>query len=276
MAAQLAGLKAAGAQAQGEVNQANANVEQNYQNTENQAYNAWQANLPNEFTQRHNFWGKTLTPSFHGQAFNPATSPGTEVAPTLEAYTPPTGVTAGAEALKNEVQNPGMVGNPAQTTQGQALNNFLDLNAGEAEQQAPGAQTTATQLESGAPAPIINPYTVANAGLPTGQDYQNAKDPNNQGLSTLLSPGGAAFGVESQDPTFFPTLLSPIGLAFGGEVPGEATMPGDHDANDTVPLNVRPGSVVLPRTVAMAENAPDKAVKFVRATHLRNVIKGKR
>jgi hypothetical protein len=256
MAAQLAGLKAAGAQAQGEVNQANANVEQNYQNTENQAYNAWQANLPNEFTQRHNFWGKTLTPSFHGQAFNPATSPGTEVAPTLEAYTPPTGVTAGAEALKNEVQNPGMVGNPAQTTQGQALNNFLDLNAGEAEQQAPGAQTTATQLESGAPAPIINPYTVANAGLPTGQDYQNAKDPNNQGLSTLFSPSG--------------------GLAFGGEVPGEATMPGDHDANDTVPLNVRPGSVVLPRTVAMAENAPDKAVKFVRATHLRNVIKGKR
>jgi len=52
---------------------------------------------------------------------------------------------------------------------------------------------------------------------------------------------------------------------------------GDNDRNDTVPLSVEPHSVILPRSVTMAEDAPDKAVKFVNRIHLRKFIqKGKR
>jgi hypothetical protein len=36
----------------------------------------------------------------------------------------------------------------------------------------------------------------------------------------------------------------------GGQVPGQAQVPGDHPANDTVPALVSPGEVILPRTVA--------------------------
>lgn len=36
----------------------------------------------------------------------------------------------------------------------------------------------------------------------------------------------------------------------GGQVPGQAQVPGDHPANDTVPAMLSPGEVVVPRTVA--------------------------
>jgi hypothetical protein len=36
----------------------------------------------------------------------------------------------------------------------------------------------------------------------------------------------------------------------GGQVPGQAKVPGDHPANDTVPAMLSPGEVVVPRTVA--------------------------
>lgn len=36
----------------------------------------------------------------------------------------------------------------------------------------------------------------------------------------------------------------------GGEIPGQAKVPGDHPANDTVPAMLSPGEVVVPRTVA--------------------------
>lgn len=268
MQAQLAGLKAAGEQAQSNVNQANQQLENNYQNTENQAYNAWQGNLNNEFQQNRNFWGKALNPTFEGTAFNPNTAAGTTVAPTLEAYTPPTGVTAGAEALKNEIQNPGMVGNPAQTTRGQALNNFLDLGAGEAEQNAPGVQTTAAQLEAGSPAPIATPYTAPNGGMPSAGVYQ-ANRGANEGLSGIINGNPV-----DKTP---PVNIFGWQLAFGGEVPGEAPVDGDSYKNDTKPLSVESGSVVLPRTVTMAPDAPDEAAKFVNRMHLRKFVqKGKR
>jgi hypothetical protein len=36
----------------------------------------------------------------------------------------------------------------------------------------------------------------------------------------------------------------------GGHVPGQAIMPGDHPANDTVDAKLSPGEIVIPRTVA--------------------------
>jgi len=40
------------------------------------------------------------------------------------------------------------------------------------------------------------------------------------------------------------------GMFEGGVVPGEAQVPGDHPANDTVPTMLSPGEVVIPRSVA--------------------------
>lgn len=59
------------------------------------------------------------------------------------------------------------------------------------------------------------------------------------------------------------------GRARGGaapaEVPGKAKFKGDTRSNDTVPALLSPGEIVLPRTVAQSEDAPEKAKKFVEA-----------
>jgi hypothetical protein len=49
------------------------------------------------------------------------------------------------------------------------------------------------------------------------------------------------------------------------EIPGKAKFKGDTRSNDTVPALLSPGEIVLPRTVAQAEDAPEKAKKFVDA-----------
>lgn len=49
------------------------------------------------------------------------------------------------------------------------------------------------------------------------------------------------------------------------EVPGKAKYKGDTRSNDTVPALLSPGEIVLPRSVAQDEDAPDKAKKFVAA-----------
>lgn len=54
-------------------------------------------------------------------------------------------------------------------------------------------------------------------------------------------------------------------LARGAEVEGKAKYKGDTRSNDTVPAMLSPGEIVLPRTVAQSDNAPEKAKKFVEA-----------
>ena len=46
-------------------------------------------------------------------------------------------------------------------------------------------------------------------------------------------------------------------------VPGKAKYSGDNYANDTVPKNVKAGSIVLPRSVTQHNNAPQAAYDFV-------------
>jgi hypothetical protein len=48
-------------------------------------------------------------------------------------------------------------------------------------------------------------------------------------------------------------------------VPGKARFKGDTRSNDTVPALLSPGEIVLPRSVAQAEDAPEKAKDFVSA-----------
>jgi len=49
------------------------------------------------------------------------------------------------------------------------------------------------------------------------------------------------------------------------EIPGKAKFKGDTRSNDTVPALLSPGEIVLPRSIAQAEDAPDKAKQFVSA-----------
>lgn len=56
-----------------------------------------------------------------------------------------------------------------------------------------------------------------------------------------------------------------IGMASGGEIKGRAKFNGDTRTNDTVPALLSPGEIVLPRSVAQDEQAPEKAKKFVEA-----------
>jgi len=91
-----------------------------------------------------------------------------------------------------------------------------------------------------------------------------------EGLKSLQSQVAALqaaqmTGAGQQGP---PSALAPMqargGLA-GHQVPGKAKYKGDTRSNDTVPALLSPGEIVLPRSVAQDEDAPDKAKKFVAA-----------
>lgn len=65
--------------------------------------------------------------------------------------------------------------------------------------------------------------------------------------------GGAALGSAGPE-----ALL----MAMGGKVPGRAAVPGNSPKNDTVPADLSPGEIVVPRSAA---EDPDRAAAFVRA-----------
>lgn len=79
--------------------------------------------------------------------------------------------------------------------------------------------------------------------------------------NSTSSTGGGGYSVPDVEP---PTDYSQ-GMAGGGVVPGQARARGDSLSNDTVPAMLSPGEIVLPRSVAQGEDAPDKAAEFVAA-----------
>lgn len=77
------------------------------------------------------------------------------------------------------------------------------------------------------------------------------------GLGGALT-GGSSAGIQ----TGLETMAKKAG---GGEIGGRAKFKGDTRSNDTVPALLSPGEIVLPRSVAQDEKAPEKAKKFVEA-----------
>lgn len=57
-------------------------------------------------------------------------------------------------------------------------------------------------------------------------------------------------------------------LSNGGNVPGQAKTKGDSEQNDVVPTMLSPGEIVIPRSIAQHEDAPEKAAEFIR--HLKS------
>jgi hypothetical protein len=104
------------------------------------------------------------------------------------------------------------------------------------------------------------------------------------GTNITINPGGSASVQGAGQATASQMSASGAGLGSGGasiasqlkgvarggdiksrEIPGKAKYKGDTRSNDTVPALLSPGEIVLPRTVAQSEDAPDKAKKFVQA-----------
>jgi hypothetical protein len=59
------------------------------------------------------------------------------------------------------------------------------------------------------------------------------------------------------------------GYAYGGKIPGEPVAAGDSPVNDTVPANLSPGEIVIPRSIA---NDPNEAKKFVEQANEQDAI----
>lgn len=81
-----------------------------------------------------------------------------------------------------------------------------------------------------------------------------------QSLGAGYVKGAAKPGGEQTAPISEPKVASK-----GGEIKGRTKFNGDTRSNDTVPAMLSPGEIVLPRSVAQAEDAPEKSKKFVEA-----------
>lgn len=75
---------------------------------------------------------------------------------------------------------------------------------------------------------------------------------------------GVAAGAAGAATTLLARAAIP-GKAKGGRVDGRPLVKGDHPANDIVPALLSPGEIVIPRSIAQADDAPEKAAAFVRA-----------
>lgn len=84
--------------------------------------------------------------------------------------------------------------------------------------------------------------------------------------STLPAEGGPAAAM--------PMMMASRGGQAKGVVPGQAKVPGDSLKNDRVPALLSPKEIVLPRSVTMAPDAPEKAAAFVRAILAKHKLGG--
>jgi hypothetical protein len=107
-------------------------------------------------------------------------------------------------------------------------------------------------------------------GIDAQTEAANAAGRNQVGSAIaggVLSGGGAVLAqwANNQKPRDMAKGGEVRDYRDGGEVPGRAAVKGDSPRNDTVPAVLSPGEVVLPRTVAQAPDAPDRAAGFVEA-----------
>lgn len=119
----------------------------------------------------------------------------------------------------------------------------------------------------------LGQQNAVNAGI-GGQNAQNAQNvaggvAGALGSAIGLAEGGAVPSDPSQPSSFLARSLmdasggpSISGYSSGGNVPGQASVSGDSETNDTVPAMLSPGEIVIPRT---ASRDPKKAAAFAAA-----------
>lgn len=142
---------------------------------------------------------------------------------------------------------------------------------------------------------------VSDAGAPqskVGQFFsgmgQSMNSTGSAPISQINSPiAGSALPLPNQNPSNWGAaalekgmlsgakLAGKAGMAFsmasqGGNIPGKASVSGDSSSNDTVPTMLSPQEIVLPRSVTMSKDAPDRAKKFVEAILARESLRNKK
>lgn len=95
-------------------------------------------------------------------------------------------------------------------------------------------------------------FQQANTNL--GATLQNQQTQTN-GLAAIGGAAASAAGAKKW-------YGGKVGCADGGMVPGEASVKGDSPSNDTVNLDVSPGEVIIPRSIA---KDPEAVKSFVAA-----------
>lgn len=169
------------------------------------------------------------------------------------------------------------------------------MQGAQAQQQAAGqAATMRAQQQLGAigaaqnqQQSMIGQQQAAQMGF-----NQAAQGQQNNLMGALANQNNTNSQVQAQNAKnqggLFGGLLGGVGsliglpLAHGGMVPddgpqsyvakyfsggvvdgGQAPVSGDSYKNDTVPAMLSPGEIVIPRSISMSENAPEKAAAFV-------------
>lgn len=111
---------------------------------------------------------------------------------------------------------------------------------------------------------------LSGAGSAIGSGIQNMLNKNN----TTVVPAGA-HGGQIEAPGFFGAAHKfGAPMQSGGVVPGNAKVAGDSTKNDNILALLSPKEIVLPRSVTLSKDAPEKAAKFVAMVLGRNGLRG--
>lgn len=135
--------------------------------------------------------------------------------------------------------------------QQQAMNQY-NANKNTAEVQAGGYSSLGNQQQQ-----LANSQAQAGVNMGTGIGGIIGSGLSGGGSSGSSSGGGSSGGTQMAggDADISDAMFAYSGgqipdFKNGGHVPGQAKMPGDHPANDTVHAMLSPGEIVIPRTVA--------------------------
>jgi len=130
------------------------------------------------------------------------------------------------------------------------------------------ANKNTAEAQSGAASQYGN--ALNNQAQQTAQGYMNMFGGGGQAVGGAAAAASAAGGsgsggqsggvnqqafngAENYDESTFWSGGDVGNYKAGGHVPGQARMPGDHPANDTVHAKLSPGEIVLPRTIAKSD-----------------------
>lgn len=163
----------------------------------------------------------------------------------------------GQQAANQSAQNQA---NIALNSQGQAANVLGTMGNQDLQQQQNNIGLLGT---SGG---LQNQQNSTNVQNTLGTNALNSQaELANQSAGNAIT-GGLISGIAGAGASFLGKPAAAIaGKAHGGPIEGSAPVPGDSPKNDTVPAMLSPKEIVLPRSVTMSEDAPEKAKAFVTA-----------
>ncbi len=154
------------------------------------------------------------------------------------------------------MSNQAAAGQAAQTRMQQQLAAQAQLGnvSGQMGQQALGLQGTLQNAQA-AQNQAINQAVLGTNQINAGVAADNSAT-NRAIIGGLISAGGQAGAASAGG--------MPVPAYSGAVVPNTPGMiPGDHPQNDIVDAKLSPGEIVIPRSVAMSQDAPEKAKEFV-------------